>query len=85
MIKITLPNGAIKEFQSEQVTGRQVAEAIGPRLAKDAIGVVVDGTLQDLSCPIKKDATIAIVTPSITLVGGIIASAPSRTALSNDA
>src|SRR3954469_6633692 len=63
MIKITLPNGAIKEFQSEQVTGRQVAEAIGPRLAKDAIGAVVDGELRDLSAPITKDASLAIVTP----------------------
>ena len=51
MIKITLPNGAVKEFQQDPVTGRQVAEAIGPRLAKDAIGAVVDGELRDLSCP----------------------------------
>src|SRR3954465_10221882 len=63
MIKITLPNGAVKEFEAASVTGRQVAEAIGPRLAKDAIGAVVDGELRDLSCPIKKDATLAIVTP----------------------
>ena len=28
MIKITLPNGAVKEFQQESVTGRQVAERI---------------------------------------------------------
>jgi threonyl-tRNA synthetase len=63
MIKITLPNGAVKEFNSEQVTGRQVAEAIGPRLAKDAIGAVVDGELRDLSAPITKDAAVAIVTP----------------------
>ena len=63
MIKITLPNGAIKEFSQDQVTGRQVAEAIGPRLAKDAIGAVVDGELRDLSAPITKDASLAIVTP----------------------
>ena len=63
MIKITLPNGAVKEFPSEQVTGRQVAEAIGPRLAKDAIGAVVDGELRDLACPITRDSAVAIVTP----------------------
>src|SRR3954467_4738177 len=62
MIKITLPNGAVKEFEATAVTGRQVAEAIGPRLAKDAIGAVVDGELRDLSAPIAKDAKVAIVT-----------------------
>src|SRR5947209_6840110 len=62
MIKITLPNGAVKEFPQEQVTGRQVAEAIGPRLAKDAIGATVDGELRDLSVPITRDATVSIVT-----------------------
>src|SRR4051812_18536596 len=63
MIKITLPNGAIKEFDAPTVSGRQVAESIGPRLAKDALGVVVNGTLQALSAPITHDASIAIVTP----------------------
>src|SRR4051812_18752804 len=63
MIKITLPNGAIKEFDAPTVSGRQVAESIGPRLAKDALGVVVNGTLQALSAPIAADASIAIVTP----------------------
>ena len=63
MLKITLPNGAIKEFDAPSVTGLQVAQAIGPRLAKDAIGAVVDGELRDLSAPITKDAKIAIVTP----------------------
>src|ERR1035437_4895621 len=62
MIKMTLPNGAVKEFDEVSVTGREVAAAIGPRLAKDAIGAVVDGELRDLSAPILKDGTIAIVT-----------------------
>lgn len=62
MLTITLPNGAKKEFHA-QVTASQVAEAIGPRLAKDAIGAVVNGTLTDLSALITKDATVAIVTP----------------------
>ena len=63
MITITLPNGAVKEFPAESVTGREVAESIGPRLAKDAIGVVVDGELRDLNAPIRKDATLSVVTP----------------------
>ncbi len=65
MLKMTLPNGAVKEFDASSVTGRQVAEAIGPRLAKDAIGVLVDGELRDLSAPITKDARIAIVTAKL--------------------
>ena len=64
MIKITLPNGAVKEFEAASVTGRQVAEAIGPRLAKDALGAVVNGELRDLSAPITADAAVAIVTPA---------------------
>src|ERR1035437_5681299 len=62
MIKMTLPNGAVKEFEGASVTGRQVAEAIGPRLSKDAIGIVVDGELRDLSAPLAKDGNISIVT-----------------------
>src|SRR5208337_1245123 len=65
MITITLPNGATKQFDSASVTGRQVAESIGPRLAKDALGVVVGGELRDLTAPINADATVAIVTPQI--------------------
>ncbi|HVX85609.1 MAG TPA: threonine--tRNA ligase [Phycisphaerae bacterium] len=63
MVRITLPNGAVKEFSSDAVTGREVAESIGPRLAKDAIGAVVDGELRDLTSPIRKDAAVSIVTP----------------------
>ncbi len=63
MIKITLPNGAIKEFDAPSITPRQIAESIGPRLAKDALGATIDGQLADLSTPITKDATVALVTP----------------------
>jgi len=63
MIKITLPNGAVKEFDAPQITARQVAESIGPRLAKDALGALVDGQLTDLSAPITKDAALALITP----------------------
>ena len=62
MIKITLPNGAIKDFNAPIVTAAQIAASIGPRLAKDAIGALVDGVLSDLNAPITKDAAVAIVT-----------------------
>ena len=63
MITITLPNGAQKQFDAASVTPRQVAEAIGPRLAKDALGALVDGQLVDMSAVITKDSALAIVTP----------------------
>jgi threonyl-tRNA synthetase len=65
MITITLPNGATKQFDAPSVTPRQVAESIGPRLAKDALGAVVNGELTDLSKPITADATLGIVTPKM--------------------
>src|SRR5579884_1655589 len=63
MIKITLPNGAVKEFDAPSITPKQVAESIGPRLAKDALGATIDGQLADITTPITKDATVALVTP----------------------
>ncbi|MFG0326005.1 MAG: threonine--tRNA ligase [Phycisphaerales bacterium JB037] len=61
MIKITLPDGSVREFESP-VTGRQIAESIGARLAKAAVGVRIDGELADLSREITRDASVAIVT-----------------------
>ena len=48
MVKITLPDGSVKEFQGP-VTALEVAESIGSRLAKAAVGAKVDGALSDLS------------------------------------
>jgi threonyl-tRNA synthetase len=61
MPKITLPDGSIKEFQGP-VTALAVAESIGSRLAKAAVGAKVDGELADLSATIDRDATVAIIT-----------------------
>ncbi len=61
MVKITLPDGSVKEFQGP-VTALEVAESIGSRLAKAAVGAKVDGALSDLSTRIEHDAAVAIVT-----------------------
>ena len=61
MPKITLPDGSVKSFD-QPVTARQVAEAIGPRLALAALGCKVDGELRDLSTVLDKDCALAIVT-----------------------
>jgi len=61
MVAITLPDGSVRAFDGA-VTGAEVAAAIGPRLAKDALAVKVDGVLEDLSTPIEADAALEIVT-----------------------
>jgi threonyl-tRNA synthetase len=61
MPRITLPDGSVKEFESP-VTGRQVAESIGARLAQAAVGCVVDGVLSDLSRTLDRDCSVSIVT-----------------------
>jgi len=61
MIRLTFPDGSAKEFQSG-VTAAEVAESIGPRLARSAVAARVDGKLVDLSEPITRDAAIEIVT-----------------------
>src|SRR5690625_4338217 len=61
MVAITLPDGSVREFDAP-VTGKEVAEAIGPGLAKAALAVKVDGELRDLARKIKKDATLEVVT-----------------------
>ncbi len=62
MLRITLPDGNTRSFDQPAVTGTEVAASIGKRLAADAIGVLVDGDLHDLTYPITADAKIAIVT-----------------------
>ncbi len=60
-ITITFPDGAARQFP-KGVTGSDVAAAIGPRLAKDALAVSVDGELRDLFRPIGEDAKVEILT-----------------------
>jgi threonyl-tRNA synthetase len=61
MPRITLPDGSVKSFD-QAVTAKQVAEAIGPRLAMAALGCKINGELRDLNTLIEKDCSIAIVT-----------------------
>lgn len=58
---ITLPDGKQLPFDGP-VTGRQIAEKIGARLAKDALGVKVNDEVQDLSRPIAVDARVSVIT-----------------------
>jgi threonyl-tRNA synthetase len=62
MPNIRLPDGAVKSFPSA-VTVAEIAQAIGPGLAKAALAGKVDGKLVDLSHRVASDAEVAIVTP----------------------
>jgi len=61
MLKVKLPDGAIKEFEAP-VSVAQVATSIGPGLAKAALAGKVDGKVVDTSYEIDHDAAVAIVT-----------------------
>jgi threonyl-tRNA synthetase len=61
MITITLPDGSKRNFDAP-VTVLQVAESIGPGLAKAALAGKVDGQAVDTSHLIAADASLAIVT-----------------------
>lgn len=62
MPQITLPDGSQKQFD-EAVTIGQVAESIGPGLAKSALAGEIDGEVFDLSHAIDHDAHVRILTP----------------------
>jgi len=60
-IQLRLPDGQDRKY-AFGITGQEVAEKIGSRLAKDALAIKIDGQLQDLSIAIERDAQIAVVT-----------------------
>lgn len=61
MIKITFPDGSVKEFP-ESITGQEIAENISPKLAQEALAIGVNGEIWDLTRPIENDATVKIFT-----------------------
>ena len=61
MPNITLPDGSTREYENP-VTVMEVAESIGPGLAKAALAGRVDGELVDSSTLISTDADLAIIT-----------------------
>jgi len=60
-IKITFPDGTVKEFD-QGVTTEGIAASISPGLKKKAVAGKVNGKVVDLYLPIKEDATIEIIT-----------------------
>src|SRR5919108_2768720 len=60
-MKVVLPDGAELEVPDGS-TGRDVAAAIGPGLAKAALAIRADGEVRDLDAPVPDGAQIAILT-----------------------
>src|SRR6202167_3031723 len=60
-LRLTLPDGSVKEFASS-VTGAELAASIGKGLAAAALAVKLDGEMRDLMRPIERDAKVEIVT-----------------------
>jgi threonyl-tRNA synthetase len=60
-MKVTLPDGNQLDL-ADDATGADAAAAIGPGLAKAALGILVDNVLSDLSAPLHDGAAIEIVT-----------------------
>ncbi|MFV0344895.1 MAG: threonine--tRNA ligase [Bacteroidales bacterium] len=61
MIKLTLPDGSIRELESG-ISGFDFARSISNKLAKDALAVEIDGEVRDLTTKLDKDAQVNILT-----------------------
>jgi threonyl-tRNA synthetase len=60
-MNITLPDGSLKKLKAGS-TGLDLANDIGPGLAKAAIAVSVNGIQKDLCDPINEDSEVSIIT-----------------------
>jgi threonyl-tRNA synthetase len=59
MIKVTFPDGSVREF-AKGITGLQLAESISSRLAQEVLAISVNGEIRDLTRPIETDSTIKL-------------------------
>src|SRR3954464_10612886 len=61
MLNVKLPDGSVRQFEKPVSVG-EVAAAIGPGLAKAALGGKVNGKLVDTTHVIDHDADLAVIT-----------------------
>ena len=61
MIKITFPDGTVKEFE-KNFSGFDVARSISEGFARNCVAMEIDSELLDLSRDIDKDSTIQFIT-----------------------
>ncbi|MCH2190502.1 MAG: threonine--tRNA ligase [Gammaproteobacteria bacterium] len=60
-INITFPDGAVKQLDAP-ITGTDIANGISSGLRRNAVAILVNGELWDLSREITEDATVDIIT-----------------------
>ena len=60
-IKITLPDGSIREYK-KGITAQEIAFDIGKKLGEDALVARINDKLKDLFVPINEDSTLQIIT-----------------------
>ncbi|MEL7111044.1 MAG: threonine--tRNA ligase [Pseudomonadota bacterium] len=61
MIKVTLPDGAVREYE-DGASPYDVAVSISNSLAKKALAAKVDGELYDLTRPLEGDVELSLIT-----------------------
>lgn len=61
MVKITLPDGSIREFGTS-ITALDVAKSISEGLARNTISAIVNGKQVEVTTPITQDATVQLLT-----------------------
>ncbi|MEO1554291.1 MAG: threonine--tRNA ligase [Pseudomonadota bacterium] len=61
MIKVTLPDGAVREYDDD-ASPYDVAVSISNSLAKRVLAAKVDGEMYDLMRPLEGDASVALIT-----------------------
>lgn len=61
MIKITLPDGSVKEFE-KGITPKQVAESISEGLARNVISANFNGTTIEIVTPLTQDGNLVLYT-----------------------
>ena len=59
MVKITFPDGTVREYE-QGVTGLQIAESISPALARNVVSCGVNGETVELDRPINEDASVEL-------------------------
>lgn len=60
-IKIRFPDGSEKEFE-KGITAKDIAESIGPGLARAALAAKINDEFVDLDTPIDKNSDVSIIT-----------------------
>src|SRR3982751_5069630 len=61
MIKITFPDGAVREYENG-ITALGIAKSIGEGLARKVLAANINGQVWDATRPINEDATIKLLT-----------------------